>query len=87
MTDHRCALIAQADVLLQTADTSTGPVRSPCMSVCRMDASTGLCEGCLRTIGEIAGWADLGTPDRLAVWRRIALRAQSTDPQAPGAAV
>ena len=39
------------------------------------------------SFNEIAGWADLGTPDRLAVWRRIALRAQSTDPQAPGAAV
>jgi predicted Fe-S protein YdhL (DUF1289 family) len=41
-----------------------------------MDAATGLCEGCLRTIGEIAGWADMDTPERLAVWQQIALRAR-----------
>ncbi len=74
MIDHRPALIEQARILLQSAH---GPVRSPCVSVCRMDAASGLCEGCLRTIGEIAGWADMDTPDRLAVWQRIALRAQS----------
>lgn len=85
MIDPRRALIAQADALLQTADIRNGPVRSPCMSICRMEASTGLCEGCLRTLGEIAGWADLDTPDRLDIWRRIARRAQSTDPGSPGA--
>ena len=33
-----------------------GPVPSPCISVCRMDAVTGWCEGCFRTLDEIAGW-------------------------------
>lgn len=75
MIDHRLALLEQARILLQGAEVASGPVRSPCMSVCRMDAASGLCEGCLRTIGEIAGWADLSAPDRLDVWRRIALRA------------
>ena len=32
-------------------------VPSPCIDVCRMDANSGLCEGCLRTLDEIAGWA------------------------------
>jgi len=32
-------------------------VKSPCIDVCRMDAKSGLCEGCLRTVDEIAGWA------------------------------
>jgi predicted Fe-S protein YdhL (DUF1289 family) len=32
-------------------------VKSPCIDVCRMDANSGLCEGCLRTLDEIAGWA------------------------------
>jgi predicted Fe-S protein YdhL (DUF1289 family) len=31
-------------------------VPSPCISVCRMDAATGLCEGCFRTLDEIAAW-------------------------------
>ncbi len=77
MIDHRPALIEQARILLQAAASSPGPVRSPCVSVCRMDAASGLCEGCLRTIGEIAGWADMATDDRLAVWQQIARRAQA----------
>jgi predicted Fe-S protein YdhL (DUF1289 family) len=36
-----------------------GDVASPCIDVCRMDRRTGLCEGCLRTIDEIAAWGAL----------------------------
>lgn len=75
MIDHRPALIEQARILLEAAATSPGPVRSPCMSVCRMDAATGLCEGCLRTLDEIARWADMDTPDRLDVWQQVGRRA------------
>jgi predicted Fe-S protein YdhL (DUF1289 family) len=50
------------------------PVPSPCVSVCRMDASTGWCEGCLRTIDEIAGWSRMGDDERRRVWSAIALR-------------
>ena len=32
-------------------------VASPCISVCRMNATSGLCEGCFRTIDEIAHWS------------------------------
>jgi predicted Fe-S protein YdhL (DUF1289 family) len=49
-------------------------VPSPCVSVCRMDAATGWCEGCLRTLGEIAEWSSLAEAERRAVWRRIAER-------------
>ncbi|MEY2618953.1 MAG: hypothetical protein RL522_1955 [Pseudomonadota bacterium] len=79
MRDHRPALIEQAALVLQAAQASPGPVRSPCVSVCRMDATSGLCEGCLRTLDEIASWADMGTADRLSVWQQIALRAQGAD--------
>jgi predicted Fe-S protein YdhL (DUF1289 family) len=82
MIDHRPALIEQARLLLQAAQVSPGPVRSPCVSVCRMDAASGLCEGCLRTLDEIASWAEMDTPHRLAVWQRVALRAQAPEPGA-----
>lgn len=49
-------------------------VPSPCQSVCRMDPDTGWCEGCLRTLDEIAAWSRLGDEDRRGVWREIALR-------------
>ncbi|RWB51734.1 MAG: DUF1289 domain-containing protein [Mesorhizobium sp.] len=45
-----------------------GSVPSPCINVCRMDASTGWCEGCLRTIDEIAGWSLYGDDEKRAVW-------------------
>lgn len=32
-------------------------VRSPCTNVCRIDAGSGWCVGCGRTIAEIAGWS------------------------------
>lgn len=47
------------------------PVASPCISVCRMDPGTGLCEGCLRTIDEIAGWSALDAEGKRDVWARI----------------
>ncbi len=61
------------------------PVPSPCIDVCRMDARTGWCEGCLRTIDEIAGWSTMDEDDKRAVWQRLELRrAQraSSDPPA-----
>ncbi len=32
---------------------------SPCIGVCMMNPATQLCEGCYRTIDEIADWWDL----------------------------
>ena len=39
-----------------------------------MNAATGLCEGCLRTIDEIASWSVLDDEARKAVWDAIARR-------------
>ncbi len=50
-------------------------VPSPCVSVCRMDESSGLCEGCLRTLDEIAAWGAMADDGRRAVWRMIEQRA------------
>jgi predicted Fe-S protein YdhL (DUF1289 family) len=32
-----------------------------------MDAGSGLCIGCGRTLDEIAGWADMGAEERRAI--------------------
>ncbi|HEX3383125.1 MAG TPA: DUF1289 domain-containing protein [Paraburkholderia sp.] len=55
-------------------DNDDGSVPSPCISVCRMDASTGWCEGCLRTIDEIAGWSTFDVDAKRAVWDAIEVR-------------
>jgi len=49
-------------------------VRSPCVSVCRIDPRTEWCEGCWRTLDEIADWGTMGDAERLAVWRLIEQR-------------
>ena len=54
--------------------TPPGTVPSPCINVCRMDAASGLCEGCLRTIDEIAAWAQLPEAGRRAVWAALEQR-------------
>lgn len=46
-------------------------VPSPCISVCRMNPVSGLCEGCQRTIDEIAAWSRMDDPEKRAVWRMI----------------
>ncbi len=53
------------------------PVASPCTSVCRMDARTGWCEGCLRTLDEIATWSTLADADKRAVWQLLDERRMS----------
>ena len=52
-------------------------VPSPCISICRIDTESGFCEGCLRTIDEIAAWSRMGDADKRSVWRAIELRAQA----------
>jgi fluoroacetyl-CoA thioesterase len=42
-------------------------VASPCVSICRMDPGTALCEGCLRTIDEIAQWSSLSDDGKRAI--------------------
>lgn len=46
-------------------------VASPCISICRMDAASGWCEGCLRTLDEIAGWSRMDDDAKRAVWRLL----------------
>jgi len=49
-------------------------VPSPCISVCRIDPGSGLCEGCLRTLDEIASWGSLGDDAKRSVWSAIGRR-------------
>ncbi len=49
-------------------------VASPCVSICVIDAPTGLCAGCFRTLDEIAGWIDLSAAERRAVVAAAAVR-------------
>jgi uncharacterized protein len=49
-------------------------VVSPCINVCRMEAHTGLCGGCQRTIDEIVAWSRMDDAAKRDVWSRIEVR-------------
>jgi len=54
-----------------------GPhVPSPCQSVCIMHPETGWCEGCLRSLDEIAAWSRMDNPGKRAVWAQLPARLQ-----------
>ena len=44
---------------------------SPCISVCRMSLKTELCEGCLRTIDEIANWSILSDDEKRHILKLV----------------
>ena len=64
------ALAARA----RTISASDDSVASPCISVCRIDADSGLCEGCYRTLREISGWSRSGATAQRALWQTIMQR-------------
>ena len=51
-----------------------GDFATPFIDVCRMDRRTGLCEGGLRTIDEIAAWGALTESMKRVVLANIAAR-------------
>ena len=60
-----------------TGGSDHGRVPSPCTDVCRIDPVSGWCEGCLRTIDEIAAWASLDDAAKRQVWKRLPGRRQA----------
>ena len=55
-------------------------VPSPCMSICRMDMDTGFCEGCLRTLDEIAAWGRMSEEEKREVWAQLSERIAKEQP-------
>lgn len=54
--------------------TAASTVSSPCVSICRIDAATGWCEGCLRTIDEIAQWSSYSDEQKRTVLAQLEAR-------------
>lgn len=47
-------------------------VATPCVKICVIDPVSRLCEGCGRTLAEIAAWSSMSEVQRLAVMARLA---------------
>ena len=54
-------------------------VPSPCINLCQMDATNGLCLGCFRTIGEITDWSRLDDMAKIDIRAAVAQRRQEYD--------
>jgi predicted Fe-S protein YdhL (DUF1289 family) len=47
---------------------SESSVPSPCTHLCRINPDTLWCDGCLRTLDEIAAWPCMDDDQKRAVW-------------------
>ena len=63
-------IAARAVLAIATAEN----VPTPCISVCRMSELTGLCEGCYRTLDEIAQWSRADDQAKRTIWTHIEQR-------------
>lgn len=54
---------------------AAGPgVASPCTGVCRLDARSGWCVGCGRSLDEIAAWGAASDDEKRRVLARLSAR-------------
>ncbi|MGS0743619.1 DUF1289 domain-containing protein [Glaciimonas sp. GG7] len=54
---------------------------SPCISLCRMNSDTNQCEGCARTLDEIALWSSADDDQKRVILAAIARRQQQGSQQ------
>jgi predicted Fe-S protein YdhL (DUF1289 family) len=59
-----------------TADSKPGrtSMQTPCVKVCTLDARSGLCLGCGRTLDQIARWASMSEAERTRIMAELAQR-------------
>ncbi|HWE78863.1 MAG TPA: DUF1289 domain-containing protein [Pseudolabrys sp.] len=50
-------------------------MQTPCVKVCTLDARSGLCLGCGRTLDQIARWASMSEAERTRIMAELAQRA------------
>jgi predicted Fe-S protein YdhL (DUF1289 family) len=55
-------------------------MKSPCVDVCIMDPERGLCQGCLRTLDEIARWGQMTEREREEVVASLSTRKKGSEP-------
>ena len=52
-------------------------VASPCVNICRMNETSGYCEGCRRSLDEIACWSIFTPAEKRAVLALLPARNQT----------
>lgn len=49
-------------------------IESPCVNICTLDARSGICLGCGRTVDEIAQWAAMAAAERSRIMLELPTR-------------
>jgi predicted Fe-S protein YdhL (DUF1289 family) len=52
-------------------------IQTPCINICKIDPATRLCEGCGRTLDEIARWGSMSDAERAAIINELPTRLSS----------
>lgn len=60
----------------ETLEVQAAAIETPCINVCSIDLSTGLCAGCGRTRGEIAAWSSISHEQRRSIMAELPRRLQ-----------
>jgi predicted Fe-S protein YdhL (DUF1289 family) len=60
-------------------------VESPCTKICTIDAASGLCVGCGRSLDEIARWLSLSEAERRRIIDELPARLRRADRSAVAA--
>jgi predicted Fe-S protein YdhL (DUF1289 family) len=53
---------------------TAAPMETPCVKTCTLDARSGLCLGCGRTINEIAAWGRMSDAERARIMAELPAR-------------
>jgi predicted Fe-S protein YdhL (DUF1289 family) len=57
-------------------------IESPCINICEIDPATRLCEGCHRSLEEIAAWADASDAEKRLILVAVEQRRLKLDADA-----
>ncbi len=82
------ALINASKIIATYADYTRARgqfVPSPCVSVCLMGPASQLCDGCFRTLDEIAAWSAMDDDGKRGVWQSLVQRASEAISEAKSA--
>ncbi len=66
---------------MSESDRPPAAIKTPCVKVCVVDGESGLCMGCYRKLGEVAGWARLTDYQRAEIMAELPGRRANIRPE------
>jgi len=64
---------------MTVAKTHSSMIETPCIKICVIDQDTSLCQGCGRSLEEIARWGSFSDEQRRQIMKQLKARILSTE--------